>query len=202
VFTMTTIPSAQHRQGPEAKRRGPKSMKSISDACTISPAVASERDVVARLMQLYQHDFSEFAHADQSWGDADDDGLFSYIYLDCYWAEERRKPFLFRVSNKLAGFAFINCWSPSGRPVDWCMSEFFVMRKYRRCGLGSHAVNQIIRTHPGIWEIAVASYNLPALAFWRHAVACLASHDVEELPDNDTGWSGPVFRLIPKQQTA
>ena len=114
---------------------------------------AIQKPIMSRLMQLYQHDFSEFARA------VDDDGLFSYIYLDSYWTED--------------------CWSHSGAAVDWCMSEFFVMRKYRRCGIGRDAACQIICGHPGVWEIPIASYNLPAAAFWKNAVACLANHDIE-----------------------
>lgn len=173
-------------------------MESIGNALKISVALASEQAIVARLMQLYQHDFSEFARVDQSWGDVDDHGLFSYIYLDSQWTEERRKPFLFRVNDRLAGFAFINDWSASGRAVDWCMSEFFVMRKYRRCGIGQDAADQIIRGHPGVWEIPIASYNLPAAAFWKNVVACLANHNVEELTGDRVRWSGPILRLTPK----
>ena len=174
-------------------------MKSVGDALTISAAPPSERAIVARLLQLYQHDFSEFAGAGQSWGEVGGDGLFSYIHLDCYWTEERRKPLLFRVGGKLAGFAFISGWSPSGDAVDWCMSEFFVMRKYRRCGIGRDAAHRIIGDHPGVWEIAIASYNLPAAAFWMNAVSGLASHDIKELTGDGTRWAGPILRLIPKQ---
>jgi len=175
-------------------------MKSIRDALKVSAALASERGILARLMQLYQHDFSEFARADQSWGDVDADGLFSYIYLDTNWAEERRKPFVFRVNGRLAGFAFINGWSNSGRAVDWCMSEFFVMRKYRRCGFGRDAAQWIMRDHPGVWEIPIASYNRPAAPFWMKVVACLASYDIEELTGDGIRWSGPILRLTPKQR--
>jgi predicted acetyltransferase len=173
-------------------------MESIGNALKISAALASEQAIMSRLMQLYQHDFSEFARADQSWGDVDDDGLFSYIYLDSYWTEDRRKPLLFRVNDKLAGFAFLSSWSHSGAAVDWCMSEFFTMRKYRRCGFGRHAACQIIRGHPGVWEIPIASYNLPAAAFWKNAVAWLANHDIEGFTGDGTRWSGPILRLTPK----
>jgi predicted acetyltransferase len=174
-------------------------MQLFHDTVKVSPAPASERPVVARLMQLYQHDFSEFAQADQSWGDVDDNGLFSYTYLDSYWVETRRKPFLFRANGKLAGFALINDWSYSERHADCSMAEFFVMRKYRRCGVGRYAASQIIRSHPGVWEIGIAHYNLPAMAFWRSAVACLTSHNVEELTGNGTRWSGPILRLSARE---
>src|SRR5688572_5313813 len=88
-----------------------------TDRGTLKVAVASvlEQPVVARLMQLYLHDFSEFAQLDPSHGDVDDDGLFPYPWLDLYWTEKKREPFLFRVDGRLAGFALIGGWSASGR---------------------------------------------------------------------------------------
>jgi predicted acetyltransferase len=150
-------------------------------------------------MQLYLHDFSEFARGDPAWGEVDQDGLFSYIYLESYWTEEQRKPLIFRVNGKLAGFALINDWSATGRTVDWCVSEFFVMRRYRLCGLGRQAAHQIIHTYPGVWEIAVVSYNLPAVAFWKKVAVSVESHEIEELAGDGIRWSGPIFRLSPKQ---
>lgn len=174
-------------------------MSSIPDALEITAAQPSEQVIVARLMQLYQHDFSEFARTDLTWGDVGADGLFSFIYLESYWAEERRKPFLFRVNGKLIGFAFINDWSASGRPVDWCMSEFFVMRKYRRSKLGSRAASQVVRKHRGVWEIPISSYNHPALAFWVAVSAGVVSHGIEELKGDGVRWSGPILRLTPRE---
>lgn len=75
------------------------------------------------------------------------------------------------------------------------------MRKYRRCGLGAHAARQIIRSHPGVWEIPILSCNLPAQAFWPNAVAGLAGYDVEELSGDGERWSGPILRLVPKQDS-
>src|SRR6185295_14432117 len=40
---------------------------------------------------------------------------------------------------KFAGLALVNDWSASGLVVDYCMAEFFVLRKYRRIGFGKNA---------------------------------------------------------------
>jgi predicted acetyltransferase len=164
----------------------------------VTIARAFEQPLVARLMQLYLHDFSTFAQLDPSHGDVDDDGLFPYPWLDFYWTEKKREPFLFRVDGRLAGFALIGGWSASGRGTDWGMAEFFVMRKYRRCGFGSEGTRQILGSHPGLWEIPVASYNQPAAMFWRKAIYSLDGYDVEELTGDGVRWSGPILRLTPR----
>src|SRR5260221_3470726 len=88
-------------------------------------------------MQLYLHDFSEFAAIDSAHGDVDPEGRFANIWLDSYWQEAGRIPLLIRANDCLAGFALLNRWSALGWPVDHAMAEFFVLRKYRRarvCG--------------------------------------------------------------------
>lgn len=106
---------------------------------------------------------------------------------------------MFRLNGKLTGFAFVNDWSPSGRPVDWCMSEYFVLRKYRRSGIGTHAARGIIAAYPGVWEIAIASFNAPAQIFWRNILSRLM-YEVEELSGDGVSWSGPIFRLTARQR--
>jgi predicted acetyltransferase len=81
-------------------------------------ASEGERTVVRRLLELYQHDFSEFDGRDLN-----THGEYGYRYLDHYWTETDRHPFLFTADGRWAGFALVR----SGPPAD--MSEFFVLRK-------------------------------------------------------------------------
>lgn len=91
----------------------------------VEPATLAEKPALARLLELYAYDFSELNDAD-----VDDDGAYGYRHLDAYFAEPERHPFLVRVDGRLAGFAFVR----AGTPHD--MAEFFVLRKYRRGGVG------------------------------------------------------------------
>ena len=53
----------------------------------VTPARAGEKPVLANLMQLYIHDFSEH-WAGTSNGELQHDGRFAdYPYLDSYWSE-------------------------------------------------------------------------------------------------------------------
>ena len=161
----------------------------------VRAAATAERPIVERLLQLYIYDFLELAGIGSPHGRVDAEERFAYPRLDLYWSEEGRQAFLLRVDGELAGFVLLNRWSPSGEVVDRSIAEFFVMRKYRRGGIGTRMAHRVLRAQPGIWEIAVAGYNVPALAFWRRAIADLGLAEVEERRGDGKRWSGPIFRF-------
>lgn len=167
---------------------------------TLEIARADQRAVFENLFQLYTHDFSEF-WAGLPRGDVDEEGRFpAYPYLDAYWQEEGRIPLLIRADGKIAGFALLNRMNHTGQPVERNMAEFFILRKYRRGGIGTAAVDAIFTAYPGTWEAAVARKNLAALAFWRRVIS---SHprmtDLAENDVNTSDWNGPVlrYRIVP-----
>jgi predicted acetyltransferase len=125
----------------------------------VDPASASERDVVARLLELYAHDFSE-----RNGADVGDDGTYGYRYLDAYWTEPDRHPFLVRVDGRLAGLALVR----TGPPID--MAEFFVLHKYRRGGVGTDAARAVFARFPGEWQVRQQWENAGAIDFWRTAI--------------------------------
>ena len=145
------------------------------DRLTVSPVTKSEREIVARMLQLYLHDFSEFAKINEPYGELRADGTFWYPDHDRYWSSPDRGAYLMRIGEHFAGFALVNQWSASGLGVDHAIAEFFVLRKYRRLGTGTTAAKCLIAQHPGIWDIPVASYNQPALILWRTVVASMIS---------------------------
>jgi predicted acetyltransferase len=125
----------------------------------VDPAAPSEQDALARLLELYSYDFSERTHADVA-----DDGTFGWRHLERHWTEPDHHAFLFRVDGKLAGFALVR----AGAPHD--MAEFFVMRKYRRRGIGVSAARAVLARFPGEWQTRQQFANAGAIAFWRRAI--------------------------------
>src|SRR5581483_9979360 len=101
-------------------------------AIEVIEAREADRSVLRHLLELYRYDFSEFDGAD-----VDLHGEYGYRYLDHYWTEAERHPFLMRSDGKWVGLALVR----SGSPHD--MAEFFVMRKYRRSGLGRTAAREL-----------------------------------------------------------
>jgi predicted acetyltransferase len=127
----------------------------------IVAATVSHRPVLARLLELYHHDFSEFDGRD-----VDSRGPYCYEYLDNYWDDEHRHPFLIRVDGKWAGFALAR----AGDPHD--MAEFFVLRKYRRQGVGRLVTLDLFHRFQGHWTVRQQRSNPIATAFWRAVIPC------------------------------
>jgi predicted acetyltransferase len=149
--------------------------------------------VLDNLAELYQHDFTEFDDRD----DVGDDGRFGFDKLPLYWIEPGRHPFLVKVDGKYAGFALVREVSHFGadaRVAD--MTEFFVMRKYRRKGVASHVARAVFDMFPGPWEVRVIHNNTPAQAFWRRIVGEYTSGAYTEREVNDERWNGPVLTFV------
>lgn len=122
-------------------------------------ATETDRPVLRRLIELYRYDFSAFDASD-----VDVHGEYGYRYLDHYWTDAGREPFLFRVDGHWAGFALVR------RQPLFDMAEFFVMRKYRRLGVGKQAAREIFRRFPGRWEVRQQHSNPEATAFWHKVI--------------------------------
>ena len=142
-------------------------------------------------MQLYSYDWSELGPLDVG-----DDGRFADYALDGYWLEDWRHPFLLRVDGKLAGFALILGRSRlTGMAGVFDMAEFFVMRRYRRKGVGLAAATGAFDRFQGPWEIRQRPENVAATAFWRRVIGEYTGGKYEEVYWKDPAWTGPVQRF-------
>ena len=115
--------------------------------------------------------------------------------LERYWQDSGRIPLLIRADGHIAGFALLNQWSALGLPLDHAVAEFFVLRKYSRARVGTRAALFIFRRCPGQWEVPIAWYNPPALAFWRSVTEAPALGKVEEIAGDGERGNGPVLRF-------
>jgi predicted acetyltransferase len=159
----------------------------------ISPASIQEKIVLQNLMQLYLYDFSEI-----DGDDVDDSGRFTYGFLDLYWIEPERHPFLIRVDGKLAGFALVRQANPLAGEApetgETCMhmAEFFILRKYRHQGIGARAAWELFDRLPGRWEVFEIIENTAAQEFWRKAIGEYTGGDYREYFLDNEQWHGPV----------
>lgn len=141
----------------------------------IIPAVEEQEHVLANLLELYAHDFSELI--DLKLGA---DGRFGYEHLPLYWKEPGRYPFLIMVNAHLAGFAFVRKGSQiSADNNTWDMAEFFIVRGHRRSGVGMKAAHEIWKRFEGKWEVRVIDRNQKALQFWGRAIREFLGRAVE-----------------------
>lgn len=156
----------------------------------IQRASLDDKSILRNLLELCRHDYSEYDGAD-----VDEHGRFGYEYLDHYWTEPERHPFLVRVSGKLAGFVLVRSVALEDQPVTHAIAEFFVLRKYRRQGIGRNVAWRIFDMFPGQWRVCQEAENLPAQSFWRQVIGgYTAGVYTEELLQTDA-WRGPCQKF-------
>ena len=136
-----------------------------SRSVTLERAAAEHSPLLANLLELYIHDLSAaFPHIELG-----EYGRYGYRALPLYWSEpERRFAFLIRCQGRVAGFALATRGSPLSTDPDVLdVAEFFVLRRYRRSGVGQRAAALLWQGLPGRWLVRVSEHNSAALPFWR-----------------------------------
>lgn len=149
----------------------------------VLPAARDQQSVLANMLELYAYDLSKAF--DLHLGS---DGRYGYDSLPLYWKEETRLPFLIKVDGRLSGFALVSRGSlVSGNRSVWDMAEFFVLKRYRRLGVGAMAAQELWRRLPGQWEVRVLKTNEPALLFWQTTIAAFTGAKTEPVPVEQGG---------------
>lgn len=129
-------------------------------------ASIEQKPVLANLLELYAYDFTEFCDFDIG-----DNGFYGYEQLPLYWTEPTRFPYLIYVDRKIAGFILVQKGSPiSDNTMIWDVAEFFVMKKYKRHGVGTVAALNIWQQFKGAWQVRVLADNHIACSFWLQAI--------------------------------
>src|SRR5688572_16326522 len=136
----------------------------MSNEIEITRVSPGDRLPVFRMLELYQHDLSDIW--DQ---DLDVHGEYGYE-LDRFWQGEEAWPYVFRVAGSLAGFALVDKRVRIAGDDFW-LDQFFVLKKYRRRGVGGRAAAAVFSQHTGRWQVGQMPENTAALAFWRHVIA-------------------------------
>lgn len=112
--------------------------------------------------------------------DIKENGYFGYEGLSSFWDNENKHAYLIYVDKRLAGFVLIQ----KGSPIDktdssvWDVAEFFIMRKYRRKGIGEYVAHNIWASIRGPWQVRVWDNNKQAHTFWEKTIASYVKHPV------------------------
>jgi len=155
----------------------------------VIPAAAEQEPILANLLELYAHDFSEFLDLELG-----ADGRFGYKRLALYWSEPGRQPFLVRIDGKLAGLVLVKKGSDvSGNTTVWDMAEFFVIRGYRRRGIGTQIAHEVWKRFPGAWEVRVMESNIPAYHFWARAISRFMGEEIHSVRVEKSGECWNLF---------
>jgi len=126
----------------------------------VIPATSADTLVLTRLEQLSSYDFSEYGGTD-----VDANGLFGAANIDNPYGldpdEVDPLAFLIRVDGQFAGYAVVthhDSYFDHGKP--YLLSQFFVMRKYRRRGVGEQVARSLFDQFPGRWEVATGQSHV------------------------------------------
>lgn len=147
---------------------------------------AEHFDVLHRLMQLYLYDFSVYFCEDDEDGYVGEDGLFDPgIDLMRYVEQPAYEGWLARVEGRWAGFSLVGKRADKartpreGRNVD----EFFVLRCFRRQGVGQEMARRTFDTFRGFWQVMQIDGNESATAFWRRVISAYTGGRYREFED-------------------
>ena len=154
-----------------------------------------EQFALDALMQLYLHDSSEYTG-----DDVNHLGRYVYYYLDLYWKEPGRYPFLIRQDGHIAGLALIRLLEDGPDPLHQ-LAEFFVLRKYRRQGVGRSAAFAVFDRFPGRWEVQQHGGNLAGQAFWQRVITDYTGGDFHDEWRDDEHQQGPVQTFASRPMT-
>jgi len=131
----------------------------------LEKAAVADHSILERLLQLelYEIGMEPGANGLIDWGES----------LEKFFTDPSCIPLFMNMDGRLVGFVLLkldrNPTGPDGKtPMRANMiEEFYVMRPYRRKGIGTLAVDLIIKRFPGRW-IATTWPNAQRVAFWRH----------------------------------
>ena len=147
----------------------------------VREARRDDTPVLRRLMQLYLYDLGTI----DGW-DLGDDGLYGIeARIESFWTDPNRRSFLVRVDGKLAGFALVRDGAHFAGDGTREISEFLILRRYRRRGAGERAATRVFDMFPGKWELTELTRNVEAQAFWRRVIGRYTGQRFEDVPRPD-----------------
>jgi predicted acetyltransferase len=153
--------------------------------------IGPESDALLRnLAEHYCHDMSEWFGLDTG-----ADGRYSYDTVSV-WANGY-DAYLAKVDDSIAGFALI------GPAREWLddvsahdVHEFFIMRKFRRRGIGRSMARFLWNEYPGEWLVRVLEANVPAVTFWRCEISSYSAGSYAEAQHVVNGRRWKFFRFV------
>jgi aminoglycoside 6'-N-acetyltransferase I len=144
-------------------------------------ASAADREWLTNVYPFYLHDLSEF---DEHYYALNDRGLWEPDHLPSWLQDDTDHPLIIRQTGTRVGFALVNETAsvPMTPGFRFRLAEFFILKRYRRTGIGLRAAQALVDRFRGRWQLSILARNAPAIAFWRRAFGDGASLKEEAGP--------------------
>lgn len=151
---------------------------------TFRVAEWQDKPVLRQMLELYQYDLTDV------WPqDLNEHGEFGFVGTERYLRNPRLRAYFFLVDGKYAGFGLVDP-DVSLPGNEFWMGQFFVMKKYRRLGVGTMAAHFIFDQHRGKWEVGQMPRNQAARSFWLRTIAAYTKGAFVEHEIHDERWDG------------
>ncbi len=146
--------------------------------------------LLLNLLQYYAYDLAE-------WFDIHVGADGRYLYDTAKLWKAGYEVYLAKADGSIAGFAIV------GSARDWLgdvhghdVHEFFVVRRFRKAGMGQGMAKLLWDGHPGPWLVRVLELNAPAVQFWRTVVARYSDGAFDEDSQIYNGRRWRFFRFV------
>lgn len=125
---------------------------------------SEQKHVLENLMTLFLHDLSEYADDIL----IDSDGLHRFDVLDWFFEKEGLTPYFIESEGAILGFILIQSGAYTNpEHADYVLNSYFILKRYRRQGVGSAAAAEFFKQYPGRYCVGQLKKNVPAVRFWK-----------------------------------
>lgn len=163
------------------------------------PATLNDLPIIKNLGRFYAYDISEYYGDEPGW-EMEDDGLYGVgIDFEKYFSQNDCFPFLIRFKNELAGFAIVDK-KGSDESIDFNMAQFFILRTYKRKGIGKYCAYLCFDQFPGTWEVMVMPGNEGAYPFWKSIIKDYTHNNFEEYTRTLTHGERNIFKFTSEKK--
>ena len=113
----------------------------ISMAMYTKKAAMNQKELLRVMLQTYLEELSRLPGEIVNY--KDETGVYHYPYLDAYWLESEKHPYVLYSDDSVAGFALVRLGVN-----HWEMAEYYVRPEFRRMGIGEGAAIDIFEATP------------------------------------------------------
>ena len=146
----------------------------------LAPASSDQRCWIRAELQSYLGELSQFAAIEKN-----TEGQYDYPYLDYYWREPDRHPFIISLDDEAAGFLLVReDMDPADGTSLTEIAELYILPAFRQRSVASTAIKEVLGYFPGNWRAAVLRTNDVAYSFWRQLISALDPEFTVALPSS------------------
>lgn len=138
-------------------------------------ATKDKEETLLNLFQFYIYDFSEFMEID-----IEPNGRYKEYPIDDYLEKDGFYTYLVCLNGNYIGFCLFRYNQCKEIKSFYSVKEFFIMKRYRRTGIGKFVAHEVFKMHQGHWEVIQMKSNLPAQRFWRMVIRDFTNEDFIE----------------------